>query len=92
MAADVRTSPKAAAALLFGLLSLGCGLLVLLGAPDFLLLGVPLFFGLAIPTGVLGGREVKRSHGQLRGKALAGWGIGLPVGGVCLGFLLLPAV
>jgi hypothetical protein len=90
MSAQPQTSAKARAAFVLGLLSLGSGFLALVSETDFFLLGL---FGcpLAILLGVRGWREVGRSSGRLTGKALAGWGIGLPVGGFCLGFLLLPA-
>ncbi len=92
MTSPVQTSHKAIAAFTLGLLALGSGFLALVSSSDFFLLGVPVFAVLAIVFGIMGRREVKRAPGRLQGKALAGWGMGIPVGGCCLGFLLLPAV
>jgi hypothetical protein len=86
-----QTSPKAALAFAFGLLSLGSGLMALLARSDLFRLGVPVGLVLALTFGILGLREVRGSSGRFTGRALAGWGIGLPVGGMSLGFLLLPA-
>jgi hypothetical protein len=85
-----RISGKAVAALLLGLASLGSGFLALVTAFDLFLLGVVAGCMLAILFAALARRDMRHSQGVLQGKALAGWGVGLPVGGVCLGFLLLP--
>jgi hypothetical protein len=85
-------SKGAVAAFLSGILSLSSGFLAQVTDDDFFLIGIPVFFLLALILGIKGRRAIARNPGQLRGKALAGWGMGLPVGGICLGFLLLPAV
>jgi hypothetical protein len=87
----MRTSRTVAAAFLSALLSLACGVLAVVSESDGFLVGVALFAVLALVLGVLGWVRVGRAPDRLRGKALAGWGIGLPTGGVALGFLLLPA-
>jgi len=92
MNSSVRISTKAAAAFCFGTLSLFSGFLALLSDSDGFLVGVPVFFVLAVILGILGRREIKRQPGRFADKALAGWGMAIPVGGVCLGFFLLPAV
>jgi hypothetical protein len=86
----VRTSKKLLLALILGMLSLGCGILALFSAFDFFLLGIPLFWLAALGAGIVGWREANQSAGQLRGYNLAKWGIGVPVVGACLGFLLMP--
>ena len=55
------------------------------------LLGI-LFFGiLAFVLGISSRMQIKRAEGKLWGAALAGWGMGISVVGLGLGFLLLPA-
>ena len=92
MSSGVRISTKAAAAFCFGILSLFSGFLTFLSDSDRFLIGVPVFFVLALILGILARREIKRQPGRFAGKGLAGWGMAIPVGGVCLGFFLLPAV
>jgi hypothetical protein len=87
---QTRTSRKATAAFVLGLVSLGAGLLAIVSRTDLFLLGL-LGGPLAIVFGVLGLREARRSSGLLTGQALAKWGIGLPIGGLCLGLVFLPA-
>ena len=87
----IRTSRTAVAAFLSALLSVACGVLVLASDFDLFLAGVVLFAVLAIVLGIIAWIQVKRASDRLRGKALAGWAIGLPAGGVALGFLLVPA-
>jgi hypothetical protein len=84
-------SGKAVAAFLAGLSSVACGLLTLASGSDLFLLGVVLFGALALGLEISSRIEIKRSPSTLRGKALAGWGMGLPAGGFALGFLVLPA-
>jgi hypothetical protein len=91
MSAAARANGKAVAAFLAGWLSLACGLLALRPASDPFLLGVVLFWALALLLGLRSRAEIKRARGRLRGRALAGWGMGLPAGGLVLGGLLLPA-
>ena len=90
MRSAIRTS-RTAAAFLSGLLSVTCGVLTLTSGSDLFLVGVVFLAVSALVLGILGRRKVKQSPDCLRGNTLAGWGIGLPVGSVILGFLLLPA-
>ena len=90
MGAASRTSLQAIASLLMGLLSIACGFLALASQSDLFLLGVVLFWLLAILFGLRSWVAVRRSSGGLRGKGLAGWGMGAPLIGFGLGFLLLP--
>jgi len=90
MSRPPQASNKASAAFILGLLSLGSGFLAIWSGTDFILLGL-LGGPLAIIFGILGLQDVGRSSGRLTGKALAGWGIGLPIGGFCLGLVLIPA-
>jgi lysylphosphatidylglycerol synthetase-like protein (DUF2156 family) len=90
MPASTRTSGKAVLTLVFGLSSLVCGFLALVAENDLLLVAVVLFAIAAVVLGVLSRLEIKRASGSLRGKALVGWGIGTPVGGFGLAFLILP--
>jgi hypothetical protein len=91
MGAASRTSGQAAAALLAGLLSVACGVLALASESDLFLLGVVLCWLLALVLGVWSWVAIGRASGRLRGKTLAGWGMGAPLVGFGLGFLLLPA-
>jgi hypothetical protein len=91
MSHPVRTSSAAASSLLCALASIACGILVILTQFDFLLFGIAGFGVLAIGLGIRGIRQVRRNPGQLTGAALAKWGIGLPLAGLVLGFVLLPA-
>ena len=92
MSSGLRISTKAAAAFCFGILSLFSGFLAFLSDSDGFLIGVPVFFVLALILGILARREIKRHPGRFAGKGLAAWGMAIPVGGVCLGFFLSPAV
>ncbi len=85
------TSVKAVLALVLGLLSLACGILVFVSGTDLFLLGVAGFWLAALVLGIRSLLQIKRAPDRLRGKALAGWGIGVSSGGIALGFLLLPA-
>jgi hypothetical protein len=91
MSVRTRTSGKAVAAFLAGISSVACGVFALASASDLFLVGIPLFMLLALVLGWRAWIEVGRSAGALSGKALAGWGTAIPVVGVGLGFLLLPA-
>jgi hypothetical protein len=86
------TSRTCAAALAFGAASLVAGFMALGARDDRLLLAVALCAALALSFAVCGWWAVRRSAGRLRGGALAAWGVGLPAGGFCLAFLLLPHV
>jgi hypothetical protein len=92
MSPAIRTSRTVVAAFLSGLLAFACGVLAVASESDVFLLGVVLFAVLAVVLGIFGWVRVWRAPDRLRGKALAGWCVGLPVGAVALGFLLLPAV
>ena len=91
MGTPIRTSGKAVAAFLAGLLSVACGFLAIARRSDLFLVGVVLSSGLAIVLGVRSWVEVGRNPGSLRGKAFAGWGATIPLVGLALGFLLVPA-
>jgi hypothetical protein len=86
-----RTSGKAVLGLVSGLLSFACGFLALTSGLDPFLLGVVLFGGSALVLGFRGWAEIKRAPDRLRGKGVAGWGLGVATAGFVLGFLLLPA-
>ena len=90
MSPTVRTSGKAVSTLFAGLLSVACGILAVASRYDFFLVGVVVFWLLAFVLGVWSWIEIKRSSGGLRGKGLAGWGMGAPVAGFALGFFLMP--
>jgi hypothetical protein len=90
MIISVRTSKKPLVAFVLGMLSLGCGILALFSSFDLFLLGIPLFWLAALGVGIVVWREAGGNVGHLRGQTLAKWGIGAPVGGACLGFLLMP--
>jgi hypothetical protein len=81
-----RTSKTAVAAWGLGALSAASGLLTLVAAPGRLWASAGAFGLLALVAGVAAWRRVRRHPQRLRGKALAAWGIGLPL----LGLLLLP--
>ena len=72
-------------------MSLACGVLALFGSEDRLLAGVPLFWLLALILGIGALADIKRAAGGLGGSGLAGGGMGVPVAGFAIGFLLLPA-
>jgi hypothetical protein len=86
-----RTSRIAATAFLSALLSVASGVLAVAIESDAFLLGVVFFAVLAVVLGICGLIQISRVPEPPRGKGLACWGIGLPAGGVALGFLLLPA-
>ncbi|HBI46555.1 MAG TPA: hypothetical protein DDY78_27430 [Planctomycetales bacterium] len=90
MDAPIRTSWAAATALVTGVLSLACGVLAVVTRFDLFLIGVVVFGILTFALGIRGWMAVKRSPAVLRGKALAVWGMLIPVGGFALGFGLLP--
>jgi hypothetical protein len=91
MNVEPRTSRLAVTAFCSGLGALVCGFLALVSDADFFLLGLATGFFLAVACAMAGLWAIRRSDGILAGKGLAKWGIGLPVGGLVLGFLLLPA-
>lgn len=86
----VKTSGRAVAAFALGLLSLACGFLALVRCQDLFLLVILVSLFPALVLGVGGLRQIRRAPGRLRGKSLAAWGIGLPVGSLVLGVVLLP--
>jgi hypothetical protein len=90
MNASPHVSRLATGAFVAGFLSLACGFVALAIDLDLLLLGIPLGFLVALALGISGRRAIQRSEGALTGAKLAAWGIALPLGGACLGFLLLP--
>ena len=90
MACPRRTSGKASAAFVLGLVSLASGFLAIIVGTDLALLGL-LGGPLAILFGILALRDMGRSSGQVTARTLAKWGIGLPIGGLGLGLVLLPA-
>jgi hypothetical protein len=85
MGTAIRTSAKAVAVFLAGLLSLACGLLAL-ASSDLFLTGVALLMVLALALAVLSWKE-----SGLRGATLAGLGMTLSAGGFALVFLRLSA-
>jgi hypothetical protein len=87
---SLQTSKKAIAAFVLGLLSLGLGAVAIVSGTDLILPGLLITCALGIVLGILSLREMRRRSGQLASKTSARWGIGLSVGGLCLGFLLLP--
>jgi len=91
MGTPSRTSRKAVAAFVSGLLSVACGLLAVLSEHDLFLGGIVLFVVAALLLGWRGIVEVGRAPATLTGKGLAAWGMALPPAGLALGFLLLPA-
>ena len=86
------TSSKAMAGFLAGVLSLACGVLVLITQSDWFLVGIVVFLALAVVLGWRAWVEDGPSSGILTGRSLAGWGMALPIAGCGLGFILLPAV
>jgi hypothetical protein len=90
MSQPLRISSAAACSLLFAFASIASGVLTVLTEFDFFLLGIVAFGVLAIGFGIYGIWKVRRNPSHLRGTALAGWGIGLPLAGLVLGFGLLP--
>jgi hypothetical protein len=86
-----RTSGKAVAAFLAAELSVVCGVMVLVSTSDLFLLGIVLFAVLAFLLGVWSWVEILRASHPLGGKGLAGLGMTIPLVGLILGFLLLPA-
>ena len=92
MDASSLTSGKARAAICFCLLSITAAILAIVSRSDFFLIGMPVGWLLAVLFGILGLRDIAKSGGTMRGKAMAKWAIGLPIAGLGLGFCLLPAV
>jgi hypothetical protein len=92
MSPATRTNRKAEAAFVSGVLAVACGVLTLTTNSDLFLVGIVLFAFLAVVLGIVGLLQIKADPEHLRGKGLAGWGIGLPIGAFGLGFLLLPFV
>lgn len=90
MVTVTRTSTTAVLALIAGVASLCCGILVLASKSDSYLIGIVLSGALALVLGVYSRIKIWRSNGRLRGKGFATWGMGMPLGGFALGFLLLP--
>jgi uncharacterized membrane protein HdeD (DUF308 family) len=90
MDAAIRTSSAAATAFLMGALSLICGIFAVVTRFDLFLIGVVVFGILTFVLGIRGWIAVRRSPAALRGKALAFWGMLIPIGGFALGFMLLP--
>jgi hypothetical protein len=88
----IQTSGNAATAFFSSLLAVACGVLTVTTNSDLFLIGIVLFAFLAVVLGIVGLVEIKCDPEHLRGKGLAGWGIGLTVGAFGLGFLLLPAL
>jgi hypothetical protein len=80
------------AAFFCGLACLVSGVMALVLTSDLLLLGVAVSFLAALVLGVLALRKAKGHPDRSRVRKLAGWGIGLPIGGLGLAFLLLPTV
>jgi hypothetical protein len=85
------TSRKAMVAFLLGVTAIACGFLAIAGQSDLLLLGVAGCGISALSLGIVALQDVRRNPGALRGAPLAAWGIGLPVAGIGIGFILLPA-
>jgi hypothetical protein len=80
----------AVVALVAGILALVSGILAVFSRSDLFLVGVVLFGCLAFVFGIVGRIAIMRAGGTLRGKGLAAWGMGTPIAGFVLGFLLLP--
>jgi len=92
MATAARTSFMSVLTVLAGLSSLVCGFLSLMSDSDSFLLRVVLFFALSMLCGLLSWVGINRAGGRLHGKGFAACGMGMPLGGFALGFLLLPQV
>ncbi len=90
MSTVTRTSGKAVSTLVLGVSSLVCGYLGLVVENDWFLVAVVVFAALAVVLGVLSRIDIKRASGGLRGKGLVTWGIGTPLCGFGLAFLILP--
>lgn len=75
---------------LLGVTTFACGFLAIAGRSDLLLLGVASCGVFALVLGIVALRDVRRNPAALGGAPLAAWGIGLPVAGIGLGFILLP--
>jgi len=91
MSQPLRISPVAASSLGLAFASVASGILTVLSEFDSFLLGVVAFGVMAIGFGIYGIRQVCRNPSEFRGAALAAWGIGLPLAGLFLGFVVLPA-
>ena len=86
-----RTYRTATLALVLGMASVACGALALIAESGLFLIGAVLFWLLAVVLGIWSWIAIGRAGGNLRGRALAGWGMAVPtVGGFVLGFGLLP--
>ncbi len=85
-----RVSLAAVLALVAGILAVVCGIMALASNSDWYLAGIGLWLLLSIVFGVYSWVRINRSEGRLQGKGVAFLGMGLPVGGFALGFLLLP--
>jgi hypothetical protein len=90
-AAAARISPRAVVAFVLGVLSLVSGLLAVAWRSDALLLTVAGFALPALPLAILAWVRIITQPASLRGQAFAGWGVGLSLCGLALGFLGLPA-
>lgn len=78
-AGETRTSGKAIASLILGILSLACCLNVFAGVPALIL-------------GILGINEIKASNGRIKGHGMAVAGIATGIIGMLLVVLILPAL
>jgi Protein of unknown function (DUF1559) len=91
-AAAARTSHRAVVAFVPGLLSFVSGTLAVAWRSDACALAVIGFALPALALSVLAWKRIITQPASLRGKPFAGWGIGLSLCGLALGFLGLPAV
>jgi hypothetical protein len=87
-----RTSWVCVFTFIAGLLTVGCAVLALGSASDLFLIGVVAFTVLTVVLGIYSWQKISSAAGRLRGKRLSGWGMGMPVCGFGLGFLLLPSI
>jgi hypothetical protein len=85
---STRISRKAIASLVMGILTLFIGLWTG-GSQSLPVLVLCVgFFLVALAVGILARRDVAKSAGELQGKNLAVWGIGLSIAGPILGLVL----
>jgi hypothetical protein len=87
MSTTVRTSRKAQASLMLGLLTLVCSFLAFSGDAGLLVFPALVLFLPALILGFRAKSQVRASDGALRGSGLAALGIGATLGSLGLGIL-----
>jgi hypothetical protein len=85
-----RVSLAAVLALIAGIFAVVFGIMALASNSDWYLAGIALSLLISFVSGIYGCVTISGSEGRLQGKGVALLGMGLPVGGFVLGFLLLP--